>query len=293
MLSHSLFGGRVRPEAKPNRVRIVGLVWLGLSCVALGACGPKGAAGGPGAVQEHQAPAPPTALRDRAERLWQARLNKDWTTVFVFQDPQDTQGAEVADFVTWCEQEEPFRVESFEFGQVLVEGDMGWVEVRYRARIAKFMSLPPRDATQWEKWLRSDGQWGLVSRRALDSVPASPALRDAQQEARLRARFEEAWVPRLATDWGTLYAMTDPQDRAEVDEDTFARGNEMVGYLDRTVHWVQVIGDSGTIRVSYEYKLNDPSLTKLPPQVRTLDESWVQRDGEWYLDLKPQVKSEK
>jgi hypothetical protein len=111
-------------------------------------------------------------------------------------------------------------------------------------------------------------------------------VRDAEAEAQLLDRFNEAWPPRLALDWDQLYEMTDPEDHAEVDADSFSRGNALVEYLDHHVHWVQVIGDNGVIHVSYEYKLSDPSLTKMAPQVKAIDERWVRRDGEWYLDLK-------
>ena len=82
--------------------------------------------------------------------------------------------------------------------------------------------------------------------------------------------------------------MADPLDRAEVQEEEFAQAHELVEFLSMEIQWVQVVCGEGIVRVAYRHKTTDPNLTKLPERMTYLSEEWVNRDGEWYLDLKRQ-----
>ncbi|MGD2109600.1 MAG: hypothetical protein PVI86_09430 [Phycisphaerae bacterium] len=232
--------------------------------------------------QAHQAPA---TLRARAQTLWEARVNEDWETAFLFEDPRMREGVEPAEFVEWAKNNEPFIIHAFELGDDITDGDFGWVEVDCRTSIRRFPGAQHRDVHRWEKWRRVDGAWYPVPRGLLDNYPLSPAVRDAAQEARLHARFQEAWSAREQEDWAKLYALTDPEDRREVPEDGFAETHSLVEFLSSEVLWVQAVGGEGTLRVGYRYRTTDPNLSKLPPQLKYLNEKWIKRHGEWYLDI--------
>lgn len=227
-------------------------------------------------------------LQARANQLWTARMQEKWDTVFLFEDPRTRQDVDPAEFVTWCEAHEPFRVHSFQVGQAVADGELGWVAIQCRTSIRKFPGAQPQDVNRWEKWRQVDGQWYPVPRAELDTYPVSLALRDAAEEARLLDQFQKAWRARQERDWAVLYTLSDPQDRVEISEETFARTHDLIEFVSKQIRWVQVTGGEGTVRVAYRLKTIDPSLTKLPPQLKYVNERWVDRDGEWYLDLKSQ-----
>ncbi|MBU0718086.1 MAG: hypothetical protein KJ749_07550, partial [Planctomycetes bacterium] len=221
----------------------------------------------------------------RARTLWEAKLKEDWKTVYSLEDPRTIGEAGEAEFVAWCQEHEPFRVHSYSVGDVLIEGDMGWVEVDCRTSVRKFAEAPIRDVHRWEKWSRIGGVWYPVPRKELDSSPASPAMRDVVLEARLRERFESACEARMARDWPRLYEMSDPDDHYVVSEPMFVDALEIVEYVSYEIVWVEVLGEQGRVRVAYTHKATDPSLTKMPPKINIVNEEWVLRDNEWYLDL--------
>ncbi len=231
-------------------------------------------------------PTQTTSLGERAERLWTAKRAEDWSALFLLQDPATLAGASEDEFVAWCAKEEPFRILAYEIATVLSDGDFGWVEVRYRTTLRKFPDMPPKDAPTWQKWHRVAGEWFPVPTRALSSYPESPATRNAAEETRLRARFMESWRARRAKDWRELYRLSDPQDHQDVAEDVFVEAEDMYEYFSFNIHWIEAVADRGRIRVLYEHKLDDPSLTKLPVTMAYVTETWVLRDGEWFRDLK-------
>ena len=193
---------------------------------------------------------PAAILQARAQQLWTAKMHEDWNTAFLFEDPRMREAVDPAEFVAWCEANEPFRVHSFDIGQALLDGEMAWVEIKCRTSVRKFPQAPPQDIDRWEKWRQVDGQWYPVPRTALDAYPVSPVLRDLEEEIRLQARFQESWQARRARDWGRLFAMADPLDRAEVQEEEFAQAHELVEFLSMEIQWVQVVCGEGIVRVA-------------------------------------------
>lgn len=228
---------------------------------------------------------PVDALRQRAERLWQARQDQDWVAIFPFQDPQAVEGVTEADYVAWAEENEPFLVHEFRLGDVLTEKDIGWVEVHCRTSMRRFTDVPPREVHRWEKWRVLEDRWYPVPPREMENYPASPAERDAAEEQRLLARFEDSWEARRAEDWDRLFALSDPRTRGDIPLDEFAEAQGLIEYLSRDVQWVEAMGDHGRIRVKILHKLNDPSMTKLAPRSLLVIERWVRVDDEWYRDL--------
>jgi len=224
-------------------------------------------------------------LKGRAEQLWTARRAEDWNTVFRFEDPQRRQEMVQAEFVTWCQENEPFRVHAFEVKRVQTDGPLGWVELDCRTSVRQFPKMPPRDLVRWEKWRIVDGQWYPVPRRGLKNYPDAPARRDAAAEARLSKRFEQSCQARCAGDWERVYEMTDPRDREHVTREQFVEKESIFQHVACDVQWVEVVGNRGRVRVLYKAKLNDPSMTKLPPQATYATERWIEYEDNWYLDL--------
>jgi hypothetical protein len=229
--------------------------------------------------------APAEVLRQRAARLWQARQDLDWAAIFPFQDPQAVEGVTEAEYIAWAEENEPFLVHEFRLGDVLTRGDMGWVEVDCRTSMRRFADVPPRAIHRWEKWRILEDGWYPVPPGQLEDYPASPAERDAGEEQRLLARFEASWEARCEEDWDRLFALSDPRTRGDIPRDEFAEAQGLIQYLTRDVQWVEAMGDHGRVRVEILHKLNDPSMTKLPPRLILVTERWVRIDDEWYRDL--------
>ncbi|HRX84594.1 MAG TPA: hypothetical protein P5572_06190 [Phycisphaerae bacterium] len=233
-----------------------------------------------------------SALRDRAETLWNAKVAEDCKTVYLFESSRGEEGVSEDSYCDYFNNEEPFKVHSCKVGDVIVEGDMGWVQLDVTTSMRRFPAANPVEAHRWEKWYYTDDpvdggkHWIPVPPKELDAYPDSPAVRDREAEAELRARFEESWNARVNRDWTRLYDFIDPRDRATVDEQKFADTHAMFQYISCNVHWVEAEGDLGTVRVTVHHKLNDPSLTKLPPRDVTVREEWVRYEGTWYLDVK-------
>jgi len=231
---------------------------------------------------------PEQALRRQAERLWDARQREDWSTVFELEGHLMTrQSVKEADFVEWCKTTEPFVYHSSRLGDVLTEGDRGWVEVNCRVSVRRFPKMDPKEVHRWEKWRRVQGSWYPVPREELELYPTSPAMRDTAAETHLLARFEESWDARQRRDWSHLSSLTDPQDEQVVSNEDFAKAHEQFEYIAHDVQWVEVIGDRGKVRFSFRHKLTDPSLTKVPPKDVVITEAWILLGDEWFLDLNP------
>ncbi|HNQ23737.1 MAG TPA: hypothetical protein PKK06_11640 [Phycisphaerae bacterium] len=247
----------------------------------LPACGPRSERIDTKAEQSN----PEARLRARAARLWDARQREDWATAFEFLDPDDRGGATVDAYGEWSSKNEPFVVRSFDLGRVLTEGTCGWVEVNASLAVRKYRDIPARPAHHWEKWRVAEGEWYPVSKKNLDNYPAAPPERDAAQEQLLRTRAEEAARAQIAREWDHLYELTDPRDRETVSREDLEAGFEALEFRSFEVHWVEVLSDRGVVRITYEHKLRDPSLTKMPATRSTNNEKWVRIDGQWYLDI--------
>lgn len=293
MTTHSNRRGRVdrrgELEGRWARLHMHRIITLGL-LLGISVCGcrrdgvsndPQGDAGNTQA-----------ALAERARTLWDAKVAGDCHTVYLFESSRGLEGVTEEGFCDYFNNEEPFKVHSCTVQDVLVDGDMGWVQLEVTTSMRRFPAANPVTAQRWEKWhyvpdLVDGGKhWIPVPPDALEAYPDTPALRDAAAEAELRARFDESWQARVDHDWTRLYDFIDPRDRPQIDPQVFADTHAMFEYLSCDVHWVQVKGDNGTVRVTVHHKLNDPSLTKLPPRDATVREEWVRYEGTWYLDVK-------
>lgn len=228
------------------------------------------------------------SLTRHATRLWDARVAEDWPTVFEYQQFRSEDELTVEEFANWSRENEPFIIRSYDIEHVAVEDDLGWVTLEYKSSMRQFPDAPAKTTSRQEKWQRLDGRWLLVPPLEYDLYPVSPAERDLVAENDLLDRFEESWQARVDADWSKLYAMSDPKDHDYIAEHELAEAKSLTIYLQHDVEWVQVIGDNGVVRVAITHKINDPNLTKLPERVVVKNEHWIRRDGQWYMDLRPE-----
>ncbi|MCP3905540.1 MAG: hypothetical protein GY715_18090 [Planctomycetes bacterium] len=229
----------------------------------------------------------PDGLTARAEHFWRSTVEDDWETLYKYRDPRDADKATLEQFRAWSTKNEPFQTQAFEIGEILTEGDTGWVHVDLETSMRNFPGTPHREAERWHVWRVVQGAWYPVPLLEQESYAKSPALRDAAQEKRLRERFEKSWQLRQSADWLALYELGDPRDRSRVPFDQFSTSFAKSKYLDAEVFWVEVIEWRGRVRLRFQHKLTDPSLTKLPPKTVVSTEDWVLHEDEWYLDLMP------
>jgi hypothetical protein len=238
----------------------------------------------PAADESRSARPQEQVLRERAEEAWKARLERDCKTTARFMDPKEYIIETPEKLVQICE-EDPFRYEKYRIGKVETDGNFGWIWVDYAVRAAEYVKEPAQEMSIVEKWRLVDGLWYPIASRIEETCPEPRSKRDAAEEQRLRARFDQTWPLRLARDWKALYQLTDPKDRDRVPETQFVESESLIEYFEHEVDWVQVIGDRGELRVTYTNKLADPSMTKMNRRKINISEKWIKRDGEWYRDL--------
>jgi hypothetical protein len=226
------------------------------------------------------------ALETRANQFWKAKITENWDAVFDFYEPEKQEMFDRDEFKKWSAENEMFQIREFELGRVQTDGEIGWAEVNYNTSLRRYPNLEPRSAYQWQKWRKIGNAWYPIAQEELDQYPSAPALRDSAAEDKLRERLELTWSARLDRDWTALYYLTDPSDYDIVDPAEYAQIEDLFEYLDRQVHWVEVIGDHGRAYVTYHHRLTDESLERLPPRDAIVMEKWVKRDNEWYFDLK-------
>ena len=255
------------------------LACLGAVIFAPGCVSGRGGAGASGGASEWP---DATVLRQRAEQLWTARIQEDWEAAFLFEEPARRKTIDRAAYVKWHEEKEPFKTHAYRLGRVEAERNLGWVEVECRTSLRKFGNAPPRDVRRWEKWRVTEGAWYPIPRQDADLYPEPPALRDPEEAERLLVRFEAAWAARQRGDWQALHGFVDPQERDQITLGLLTEYESLFRHLSREVRWIEAVGPNGRVRVQYERKRNDPSLTKMPPETQEITERWVKRDGEWY-----------
>jgi hypothetical protein len=229
----------------------------------------------------------PTGLEARAEHYWTAAAADNWDTLYRYRDPRDADKATLEQFRAWSTRSEPFRTHGYEITEILTDGEMAWVHLDLQTSMRNFPGTPHRNVQRWHVWRVVQGAWYPVPLLEQESYPRSPALRNATEEARLRERFEKSWQLRQSASWAELYEMGDPRDRPRVPYDQFSTSFAKSTYLDKEFFWVEVIEWRGRVRIRFQHKLNDPSLTKLPPKTVVSTEDWVLFEDEWYLDLLP------
>ncbi len=257
-------------------------LFFAANLLALSSCA---TGGGSSARKQSRDAADLDALRHRAHRLWAARRDLDCPTVFIFDSPDHQDAATEKAFIEWCRNEEPLRIVDFDLRNVEVDGDLGWVHAVYHVRFQRAPEADVEAGDAWEKWYKNKDEWYPVAKTELNNYPEQPSLRDAAAETELRNRFLESFEARRNEYWHRLFELSDPKDHDAVTETMFIESESMFQYLGIKLIWVEVIGERGRVRVAYDHKIADPSLTKLSPRTMTITEKWIVRDGIWYRDL--------
>lgn len=234
-------------------------------------------------------PAKSAPLAERVADYWKYRQADEPAPLFDFLTPDRRSGSTAEDYAAWYRENEPFVIQSYEIGEIARQQRFAWAEVTYSTKLRKFPNLPPRKSQMWQKWVEIDGAWYPAPPSEQKLIPAAPAQRDAAAEQRLRQAFEQAWQFRAASNWAGLYQVTDPNDHDQISEDEFVRVHEAlsVRYLDYRIEWVEVAqaADRGRVRVTFTTTLTDPTVSKIGDKTQSVEEQWVEVDGNWFLDI--------
>ena len=236
--------------------------------------------GAPAVAENDQA-----GLRTEAEKFWEARVKGDWLVLYDYLPAAEMQQGSREEFAVWSKDNQPFQYVSYKLGTVETDANFGWVQVGYSAKLPKYPSLPAREMEIWQVWRKVGDGWKLVPQQQANDFPVPIHRRNAAEEAVLAKRAEAYWQARAEQDLGRLYGYCDPAFRGRVSREEFLQKKARYLYLSHRIDWTEVVGDQGRVRVSYSYKPNDPSLSKLEAEQESTMEAWVKVDGEWYRHI--------
>lgn len=223
-------------------------------------------------------------LRSRAERFWAAEVRKDFDTVYTMLSPGERDLRAQGDYVATRRDLGPFHYLSAKVGDIDSAGDVGWVRITVVYTTPKFPQARI-DGEFWQVWRNQDG-WFPVAVKDRERYPElPPSLRPVADEAALKERATGLWKAKAEQDWPTVYRYMPPYWRERVPLETFLKGKAGLVYVDPKVDWVE-IGPDGPARASitFQFRPNDPAVSKMPLQTASLVEPWVKTDGTWYLD---------
>lgn len=233
------------------------------------------------------APDEASLVQQRAKELWAAKVEDRWDVVFDFLPPEEQALAKSRDdYAAYNKAGGPFQYLSAEVGEAIVDGDTAWVALKFSVK-PRLYPLKPDQVQKWEVWLKRD-DWRPIPRTVENQFPARPPkARDTEEDARLAARIEALWKHTERGDWRSVYDFLDPKYRAaNTIEQHMARRAKYL-YSSSKLVWVETQGTVGRAKVSFQQKLNDPTLTKLEPEEKTLVEEWIKVDGQWYRNTMP------
>jgi len=226
------------------------------------------------------------ALRERANKFWDARVRQDWGVLYDFLSPSERDKGTRDQFVSQGKEKAPFRYLSYHLGEVETAGDLGWVLTEFEARAVKFDKLPSRRVSQWQVWQKNNAEWYPLTEGRSELAPSlPPRLRPAAEEARLLKRADEFWEAREKQQWGVIYQYCDPGFRQRVPAEEFLQMKALNLYLFHALEWAEVAGDRGRVRITYRYRSSDPGLAKLDPEEVSVVEDWVKMTDEWYRNV--------
>lgn len=230
------------------------------------------------------------SLEKAVKTYWEAQVKQDWGALYDVSPPEVKAGISKEQFVAFNLEKNPIVYLSYDVGRVEVSGKLGWADVAWEARAAKFPEAPPRKLREWMVWAKGEGGWyPLPPKKAAEEAPQlPPSVRPAGEEAALAKRVDQFWQAREADRWDLVYQFCDPQFRERVSLDEFLQKKALRAYFAHSVDWTEVSGDTGTVRLTSKYRITDPALSKLDPQEDTMLEKWVKVDGVWYLHVSEQ-----
>ena len=130
----------------------------------------------------------------------------------------------------------------------------------------------------------------MPNARRQDVPKLPPRLRPLKDENAVIARANEFWQAREKDDYKAVYEYCPPAFREKVPIEEFLGKKALNSYVGHSIHWAEVSGDHAKVRVTVDYRPNDPNLTKMDPSQETIHAGMGKGDNQWYLDVRePQV----
>jgi hypothetical protein len=231
------------------------------------------------------------ALKARAERFWQARVQDDWATVYELLPLEDLEKAPNRDrYVTFMKTKGPLLYLSATVGEVAIDGDLGWVEVEYSVRPRPY-PIKPDVLKVWDLWEKRD-DWRPVTRTRRQEFPTRPPqARPADEEAALVRRADAMWTAITADNWPEVYEMHDAKYREAMPKENFLKRRSKYRNLSHRIEWAEVAGRYARVKVSYTRILDDPALTKLEPEQKVVLEDWIKENDQWFRFMSVKSRS--
>ena len=75
-----------------------------------------------------------------------------------------------------------------------------------------------------------------------------------------------------------------PEYRARIPLEEFLKSKARYLYINPRVEWVEATGSEARASIAFLFKINDPTVSKMPPKELKVIEPWVKVDGNWYLN---------
>lgn len=223
-------------------------------------------------------------LAERAQTYWDDQVREDWPHMFYnFIDPPFRRERTVDQYIEFMSKREVFKINSFKLGRVESDGPFGWSEVDYNTSNRLSDQIPARNAKTWTKWRVVEGEWYPVPREMLEDYPAAPSTRNLVDEPALKARVEAAYMARQATDWKTVWDEIDPaaHETSTYEKFTSAISQKLFGGF--VIDWIEATGNQARVRILFQTKPNDPSMTKMPWSDEVMIERWKKIGDSWYM----------
>lgn len=228
-------------------------------------------------------------LRDQATKFWEARVRGDWATVYGYLSEEERAGKTKDQYVEYSKEVGPWRYLHYKIGTVEASDDVGWVKVEYAAEPLRFPGLKPRRVDRWELWEKVDDRWAVVQGKRIAEFPKlPPSLRPLKEEQAVAARAEEFLKAREKGDYAAVYRLCAPNFRSQVSLEEWLAKKAQNLYVSHRILWTEVTGNEAVVRTAYEYRPNDPSVSKMDPLEDIIMYDWIKVDGQWYLNVMEQ-----
>lgn len=225
-------------------------------------------------------------LREQATRFWEARVRGDWATVYDYLSEEERAGQTKEKYVETSKASGPWRYLHYRMGSVEASDNMGWVKIEYSVEPVMFPGIKPRHSDHWQKWEKVDGKWTLLFAKRNGEFPQlPPSLRPLEEEKAVMKRADKMWKAREHNDYTAVYHLCEPSFRKQVSLDEWLTKRSQNLYLGHEILWAEVKGDRAVVRISFEYRPDDPALTKMDPMKDATMQNWIKVDGQWYLNV--------
>jgi len=228
-------------------------------------------------------------LRERATKYWEGRVKGDWAAVYDYLSEEERAGKTKEDYVESSKQAVTWRYLHYRMGAVEVVEDMGWVKIEYTAEPVRFPGIKPKQVDRWENWEKVDDRWTVVPGKRLEEFPQlPPSQRPFNEEKAVKARAQEFWRAQEKSDYTAIYHLLAPAFREKVSLDEWLTNKAENLYVSHQILWTEVKGNHATVRTAYEYRLNNPHVSKMDPEEEIAMQDWTMVDGQWYLNVMEQ-----